>query len=250
MTGPPLPVTVLSGCLGAGGTPRPNPAMNNCGGRRVALTVIDMSEASFDADPVRADTERDRTDETLGEVSNGRTLRHDLPDEGRHLAREERLNDVLSESSGQSEPATFDLRDGNGNSLADVSWRDTMVPVIDAVILLNDCSSHDDLRSRGVVFGKGGNPTFAHLRTGRIEISEVAILNKVAEAGPAQVEGARKIVGDPNAAARLIETERATGPAKAPLSAGLALALAISGVVDWPAHLHPFPKWQIGVAAA
>ena len=66
-----LPVTVLSGFLGAGKTTRLNRVLKNREGRRVAVIVNDMFEVNIDADLVRADTELNRTDETLVEMSNG-----------------------------------------------------------------------------------------------------------------------------------------------------------------------------------
>ena len=125
-----------------------------------------MSEVNIDADLVRADTELFRTDETLVEMSNGCiccTLRDDLLAEVRRLAAEGRLDYLLAEPTGISEPlpvaATSDFRDAYGESLSNVARLDTIVTVVDTVNLLKDCSSHDSLRDRGETLGEEAERT-------------------------------------------------------------------------------------------
>ena len=194
-----LPVTVLSGFLGAGKTTLMNHVLNNRQGLKVAVIVNDMSEVNIDADLVRdGGANLSRTDEKLVEMTNGCiccTLRDDLLNEVRALAESRRFDYLLIESTGISEPlpvaATFDFRDENGDSLADVATLDTMVTVVDAVNLLRDYSSTDFLRDRGESLGDDDERTLVDLLVEQIEFADVVVLNKIDDATADQRDAAR-----------------------------------------------------------
>ncbi len=211
---PVLPVTVLSGFLGAGKTTLMNHILNNREGKRVAVIVNDMSEVNIDADLIRGGgADLSRTDETLVEMTNGCiccTLRDDLLKEVRRLAQDGRFDYLLIESTGISEPlpvaATFNFRTEEGESLEDVSRLDTMVTVVDAANLLRDYASTDFLKDRGEALGEDDNRALVNLLVDQIEFADVIILNKIDAAKPEQLDAARKIIRSLNSDAELIET--------------------------------------------
>jgi len=182
-----LPVTVLSGFLGAGKTTVLNHILNHREQRRVAVIVNDMSEINIDADLVRGGgAGLSRTDEKLVEMSNGCiccTLREDLLVEVNRLAREGRFDQLVIESTGISEPLpvaeTFTFDAGDGTSLNDVAQLDTMVTVVDAFNFLRDYQSRDRIHARGESLGEHDQRTVVDLLVDQIEFCDVIVLNKV-----------------------------------------------------------------------
>lgn len=209
-----LPVTVLSGFLGAGKTTLMNHVLNNRENRRVAVIVNDMSEVNIDADLIRnGGADLSRTEETLVEMTNGCiccTLRDDLLSEVHRLAEDGRFDYLLIESTGVSEPlpvaATFDFRNEDGVSLSDVARLDTMVTVVDAANLLRDYASTDFLKDRGEALGDDDNRTLVTLLVEQIEFADVVLLNKIDVASENDIEAARKIIRALNPDAEVIET--------------------------------------------
>lgn len=224
-----LPVTVLSGFLGAGKTTTLNHILANREGRRVAVIVNDMSEVNIDADLVRGgDAALARSEESLVEMTNGCiccTLRDDLLKEVRALAEAGRFDSLVIESTGISEPlpvaTTFSFRDEGGHCLGDVARLDTMVTVVDALNLLADYSSQDFLADRGESLGEDDTRSLVGLLVEQIEFADVVVINKASAVSPDQLAIVKKLVASLNADARIIACDRGKVPLDAMLDTGL-----------------------------
>lgn len=180
-----LPVTVLSGFLGAGKTTVLSHILNNRENKKVAVIVNDMSEINIDASTVKSEVSLNRSEEKLIEMSNGCiccTLREDLLEEVNKLAKEGRFDYLVIESTGISEPLpvaeTFTFADEEGVSLSDVAELDTMVTVVDAVNFLKDYQEAKYLKDKGESLGEDDERSVADLLVDQVEFADLILISK------------------------------------------------------------------------
>ena len=206
-----LPVTVLSGYLGAGKTTILSHILNNRQGKKVAIIVNDMSEINIDSTILQKEVSLNRSEEKLVEMSNGCiccTLREDLLEEVTKLAREERFDYLVIESTGISEPLpvaeTFTFADENGVSLSDVANLDTMVTVVDAINFLKDYDEAKYLQETGESLGEGDERSVADLLVDQVEFADVILISKTDLASSSEVQRLTAILKALNTRAKIV----------------------------------------------
>ena len=206
-----LPVTVLSGFLGAGKTTVLSHILNNREGKKVAVIVNDMSEINIDAAMIKSDVSLNHSEEKLVEMSNGCiccTLREDLLLEVNKLAKDNKFDYLIIESTGISEPLpvaeTFTFADEEGISLSDVAKLDTMVTVVDAVNFLKDYEEAKYLQDTGESLGEDDERSVADLLVDQIEFADVLLVSKIDLVDAEDIEKLNAILKSLNTHAKII----------------------------------------------
>ena len=206
-----LPVTVLSGFLGAGKTTVLSHILNNRENKKVAVIVNDMSEINMDAATVKNEVSLNHSEEKLIEMSNGCiccTLREDLLEEVNKLAKEGRFDYLVIESTGISEPLpvaeTFTFADEKGVSLSDVAELDTMITVVDAVNFLKDYQEAKYLKDKGESLGEDDERSVADLLVDQVEFADLILISKTDLVSFEDIERLKAILKTLNTDAKIL----------------------------------------------
>jgi G3E family GTPase len=224
-----LPVTVLSGFLGAGKTSLLRHVLRNREGLRAAVLVNDMAALNIDAALVRgpgASSGGPATSEKLVELHNGCiccTLREDLLLEVTALAKEGAFDCLLVESSGVSEPQavaeTWALPGPAGEALRDVARLDACVTVVDAAAFFDDLAAVESLAARAAARAASGTVPdseqlapeddrgVAELLLDQVEFADVIVLNKASSLSKQAADDVAAALQRLNPGARLLRAD-------------------------------------------
>jgi G3E family GTPase len=185
-----IPVTVLSGTLGAGKTTVLNHVLRESDGR-LAVLVNDMGEVNVDAEHVAESSDIADEDEELIELSNGCIcceLRGDLLDAVGELTRKGAFDAIVVESTGVAEPLpvaqTLTLGFDQGDLEPTEFYEETGIEPLegchlDTTVTVVDAHQFDDaMRSDELLDDDGTEKHFGDLLVEQVEFCDVLLVNK------------------------------------------------------------------------
>ena len=212
MSSEPIPVTVLSGSLGAGKTTVLNHVLNSDRELNAAVVVNDMGEVNVDAENVKRQSTLSAEGEEVIELQNGCIccrLRGDMLEEVGRLAEEREFDYLLVESSGISEPIpvaqTFALgfEDAEFDPTG-VYALDTTVTVVDAYTLWQAFDSGGALVEE--TEADPGRPP-EEVTLDQIEFCDVLLLNKCDLVPEDELDAIEAVLRTLQPRARIVRTE-------------------------------------------
>ena len=205
-----VPVTILTGYLGAGKTTLINHVLNNQEGYKVAVIVNDIGEVNIDAKLIGKGGVVTETDDSLVPLSNGCiccTLKVDLMKQIVELVESGKFDYILIEASGICEPMPIVqtltvLSDETGNyGIPKLCRLDNVVTVVDALRLASEFGCGEELVKENI-----DEEDIENLLIQQIEFCNTIILNKVDEVEPEELNRVRRIIKVLQPKARIIET--------------------------------------------
>ncbi|PSP77255.1 cobalamin biosynthesis protein CobW [Halobacteriales archaeon QS_4_69_225] len=203
-----IPVTVLSGSLGAGKTTLTNHLLSNAGDRDVAVLVNDMGEVNVDAELVAEGSELDPAG-GVTELSNGCIcceLQDDLEAAVVRLARDREFDALVVESSGISEPAPVARLFALESRVAALYRVDTLVTVVDTRRFLDTFAGGEPDRRGAAAAPDGADRPLSDLLVEQVELSNVVLLNKADRCTDAELAEAEELVGALQPGAETVRT--------------------------------------------
>ena len=209
-----VPITVLTGYLGAGKTTLMNHILTNQEGYKVAVIVNDIGEVNIDAKLI-ADggfiKEEDKGN--VVPLQNGCiccTLKGDLINQIVDILKTGKFDYILIEASGICEPLPIAqtityIEDSLEKQVGRKICRlDNVVTVVDALRLVDEFSSGKDLEKENL-----DEEDIENLLIQQIEFCNLIILNKIDEVTKDQLEEVKAVIKNLQPNAKIIETNYA-----------------------------------------
>ncbi|MBP3463361.1 MAG: CobW family GTP-binding protein [Clostridia bacterium] len=205
-----VPITLLTGYLGAGKTTLINHVLNNQEGYKVAVIVNDIGEVNIDSDLIGKGGIVQEKDSSLVPLQNGCiccTLKVDLMQQIADIISTGKFDYILIEASGVCEPLpiaqtiTVLSDESKKYGLPEICRLDNVVTVVDALRLRDEFNCGDNLVKEEI-----DDEDIENLLIQQIEFCTKIVLNKVDELSKEEVEKLKAIIRRLQPKAEIIET--------------------------------------------
>ena len=205
-----VPVSLLTGYLGAGKTTVLNHVLANQEGYKVAVIVNDIGEVNIDASLIAKGGAVTQKDENLVPLQNGCiccTLKVDLMKQIIELARSKRFDYILIEASGICEPGpiagSICMLDGTQEQakLPAVAYLDSITTIVDAKRMADEFGAGKSLLNEDL-----DEEDIENLLIQQIEYCTTIILNKVDLVTPEEKKAVLEVIRALQPEAKIIET--------------------------------------------
>lgn len=206
-----IPVLLLTGYLGSGKTTLVNHILSNGQGIKFAVIVNDLGEVNIDADLIQKGGVVDQKDDSLVALQNGCiccTLKMDLVEQLRDLAKMGKFDYIVIEASGICEPEPIARTICSIPSMSEEYTRygtcrlDRIVTVVDALRMRDEFACGDDLARKDL-----GEEDIENLLIQQIEFCDMILLNKVSEVPPEDLARVKRIIRVLQPKAEIIECD-------------------------------------------
>ena len=209
-----VPITILTGYLGAGKTTLMNHVLSNQEGYKVAVIVNDIGEVNIDAKLIADGGFIEEEDKgNVVPLSNGCiccTLKEDLMKQIVDILKTRKFDYILIEASGICEPlpiaqtVTMLSNSTEQYGLPPICRLDNVVTVVDALRLATEFGCGEDLIKEDI-----DEEDIENLLIEQIEFCNVIVLNKIDEVTKEQLEEVKKVIKALQPTAKIIETNYA-----------------------------------------
>ncbi len=212
-----IPITLLTGYLGAGKTTLINHVLSNQEGYKAAVIVNDIGEVNIDAELIQKGGAVTQKDENLVPLSNGCiccTLKVDLMNQITDLVKSGKFDYILIEASGICEPLpiaqSIAVLEGKADKKYPPICRlDNIVTVVDALRMATEFGCGDALLSDDV-----DEEDIENLLIQQIEFCSTIILNKVDKVSEDDLKRVKAMIRALQPKARIIDASFGKVPVK------------------------------------
>lgn len=220
-----VPITLLTGYLGAGKTTLINHILNNQKGYKVAVIVNDIGEVNIDANLIQRGGIVTEKDESLVALSNGCiccTLKVDLMQQIVDIIKMQKFDYILIEASGICEPIpiaqtiTVLSESTEQYGLPKLCRLDNVVSVVDSLRLVTEFGCGDNL-----VETDNLEEDIENLIIQQIEFCNIIILNKTDEVTAEELARVKTVIRKLQPKAEIIEANYGIVPVEKILNTNL-----------------------------